>query len=44
MEEVVIMLNKLPLISVYQKDKQMKSKFCLDYKIIYEKGRDASVF
>lgn len=43
-EEVFIMLNKLPLISLYQRDRQMKARYCLDYRIIYEKSREASIF
>lgn len=43
MEEVVLMLNKLPLFSIYHKEKQLKSSYCLDYKIIFENVKETSM-
>ncbi len=38
------MLNKLPLFSVYQKDKQLKARYCLDYKVLFDYDKYLSIF
>ena len=37
------MLNKLPLFSIYQKDKELKSKYMQDYKIIFHNHKESCI-
>jgi hypothetical protein len=34
-KEIIFILNKLPLFSIYQKDKELKIKYLQDYKILF---------
>lgn len=36
LKETILILNKLPMFSIYQKEKELKYKYQLDYKIAYE--------
>jgi len=38
-----LLLNKLPLFSIYQKDKEIKAKYMLDYKILFENSKNNSL-
>lgn len=37
------MLNKLPLFSVYQKDRELKLKYLQDYTMLLDKNRELSL-
>jgi hypothetical protein len=41
--EAILLLNKLPLFSIYQKDREMRARYMLDYKILFENTAHASI-